>query len=348
MTSASPSAEPGPLSVSHSPSATDTGSTRVDIGRLRLANPFFLGPMAHYTNRAVRIMARRFGAALVYTEMIAARHFLFAGPRYRVIADFGPEERPIGVQMAPATTQHAAEAARVFDERGFDLIDINMACPAPKIVKRGRGGALLRDADRAVAIVEAVVANTSRPVTVKMRLGVSPEHGPVALDLAPRLERAGAAAIALHPRYVTQLYKGRANWSCIADLVQVCGVPVIGTGDITTAVEAVNMLRETRCAAVALARGALGNPWIFPEAIARAEGSAPPPPPAPDEVWSVVREHCRLSTETGSVPDEYHVMRRTLPHYLRGLPTKKEMLRDLGATRTLDDWSAWKRKWGFA
>jgi len=319
----------------------------VRIGNVRLAHPFLLAPMAHYTNRPARIMARRYGAALVYTEMIAARHFVSCGPRYRVIADFGPDERPIAVQMAPASPRFAAEAARMFDERGFDIIDINMACPAPKIVKRGRGASLLRDPDRAVAVVESVVANTSRPVTVKLRSGWSAEDGFVAAELGPRLVQAGARAIMLHPRFSRQLYKGRANWLHIAELVEACGdVPVIGSGDLNSALDGVNMLKETGCAAVAFARGALGNPWIFRGAVGRLAGTAAPVS-SDQEVFAVVREHCRLSEAIGSWPDEYHVMRRTLPHYFRGIRGKKDMLRSLGATRTLADWKAWKREWGF-
>jgi nifR3 family TIM-barrel protein len=319
----------------------------VVIGNLRLANPFFLGPMAHYTNRPARALARRFGAALVYTEMIAAQHFVRCGPRYRTIADFGPDERPIAVQMAPATPQHAAQAARLFADLGFDLIDINMGCPAPKICRRGRGGALMCDPPRAVEVVESVVQATALPVTVKLRSGWSPDDGPLAMDLAPLLERAGACAICLHPRYVKQSYSGRANWLHIAEMAAVCRIPVIGSGDLATASDAMRMLRETRCAAVAFARGALGNPWVFAEAVALWEGRPPPPPPVPDEVRAVVREHCRLSVQLVGWPHEYHVMRRTLPDYLRLLPERRAMMRDLSATRTRDDWEAWKRTWGF-
>jgi len=321
---------------------------QVKIGSLRLANPFFMAPMAGYTNRAVRVMARRFGAALVHTEMIAAQQFVRGGPRYRLIGEFGPEERPIAAQMAPAQPEHAAQVARAFDECGFDLIDINMACPVPKIVKRGRGGALLRDPERATAIVESVVANTSRPVTVKMRCGWCPEEGPIALDLAPRLAAAGAAGITLHPRYVTQLYRGRANWLYISELAHALDVPVIGSGDLHTAVDALNMMAETRCAAVAFARGALGNPWVFREALARLEGRAPLPPPGREEIEVAIREHCRLAVELGSWPAEHHVMRRLMPRYLRGLAGKKDLLRDLALVRTQEQWIAWKQTHGFA
>ena len=319
----------------------------IQIGHVRIEHPFLLAPMAHYTNRPARVMARRFGASMVYTEMIAAQHFVRCGPRYRVIADFGEDERPIAAQMAPATVEYAVRATELFNERGFDLIEINMACPAPKIVKRGRGGALLRDPDRAVAILESVVANTSRPVTAKLRCGWDTESGPCATDLAVRLVDAGASAISLHPRYVKQLYKGPSNWLFLTELVEAVDVPVIGSGDLKTASDALNMLAETRCAAVAFARGAVGNPWIFRQALAKLDGREPPPAPSAEEAFAVICEHCRLSAEIAVWPDEYHILRRTLPRYLKGIEGRAGMLRDLNTTRTQDDWNAWKRKWGF-
>ena len=317
------------------------------IGDVCLEHPFLLGPMAHYTNRPTRIISRRLGAALVCTEMIAAQHFVRCGPKYRIVADFGPEEHPIAAQVAPAAPEYAAEATRLLDARGFDIIDINMCCPARKIVKRGRGAALLNDPDRAVAVTEAVLANTSRPVTVKMRIGWSEETGPQAINLAQRLESLGVAAFCLHPRFAKQLYKGRANWLWIGELAQTCRVPVIGSGDLMTALDAVNMLRETRCAAVALARGALGNPWIFAQAVACLRNGTPLRPPSEEELRGVVREHCRLSSDIMGWPNGYHVMRRTMPRYLRAMPAKRRMLRELGATRTREDWDAWQREWGF-
>ena len=321
----------------------------VRIGDLEVAGPFWLAPMAHYTNSAARIMARRFGASLVCTEMIAAPHFVNSGRQYKDIATYEQEERPIGAQMAPLDPEDAFEAARIFGDMGFDLIEINMACPAPKIVRRGRGGGLLRDHDRAVRIAEGVVSGTSLPVTVKVRSGWDAADGLTTLELAPRLIEVGVSAIVLHARYVTQLYKGPANWLHIGEMVEACPAPVIGSGDLRDAEAAVRMLRETRCAAVSLARGAVGNPWIFREAAARLAGETAPSHPTPEEALDAIREHCRLSAEFGSWPVEYHTMRRTLPKYARRIPGKgKLMMRELADTRTRDDWEAWKEQWGFA
>lgn len=318
------------------------------IGRVEVAGPLWLAPMAHYTNRPTRIMARRFGADLVFTEMIAAPHFirLHTGQRYRKIADFGDEERPIAGQMAPLEPEDAAEAARVFDDMGFDIIDINMACPARKIVRRGRGGGLLRDPDRAVRVAESVVRSASRPVTVKIRGGWAPEEGFASLDLARRLVDAGVAAVCLHARSVQQLYRGPANWLHIGELVEALPVPVIGSGDLISAEAAVRMLRETRCAAVTFARGAVGNPWIFRDTRALLDGRPLPPPPTREEALAVIREHCRLSADLVPFPKEYHILRRILPRYGRRIPgPSHQMMRELGETRTEADWRAWKEKW---
>ena len=327
----------------------DAGPVR--IRGLEIAGPLWLAPMAHYTNRATRIMARRFGAHFVYTEMIAAPHFiqLQRGRRFRRIADFGEEERPIGAQMAPLGPDDAAEAARLFEDMGFDLIEINMACPAPKIARRGRGGALLRDPDLAVRVTESAVGATSRPVTVKMRSGLLAEDGFTSLELARRMADAGVAAVCLHPRSVKQLYKGRANWLLITEMVEALPVPVIGSGDLASGEAAVNMLRETRCAAVTLARGAVGNPWIFRDAQALLDGRPAPPHPSREEVLAAIREHCRLSAELGRFPGEYHTMRRILPKYAKKLRGhSRPMMQELADTRAERDWHAWKDKWGFA
>ena len=318
------------------------------FGGVEVGGPFWLAPMANYTNSPARIMARRLGASLVYTEMLAAPHLLKARRQYRDLTGFQAEERPIAAQMAPLEPDDAAKAARVFDEMGFDLIEINMACPAPKIIRRKRGGALMRDPERAVAIARAVAAATARPTLVKMRSGWSPEEGFVAAELAPRMVEAGAQAVVVHARYVTQLYRGRANWLELASVVEACPAPVIGSGDLATANDGLRMMRETGCAAVTFARGAIGNPWVFREAAALAEGLPPPPPPSVEEVLAVIRDHCRLSVELVSWRNDYHTLRRTLPKYAKRLRgAGKEMMASLALTRTQTDWAAWKRQWGF-
>ena len=331
------------------PAGLALGAAPVRIGDLEVANPVWMAPMAHYTNSAARTIAKRFGAGLVYTEMIAAPHFVHSGRQYADVATYEEEERPIGAQMAPLSPADAGEAARIFTDMGFDMIEINMACPAPKIVKRGRGGGLLRDHRLACDIAAAVAERTDRPVTVKVRSGWDAEDGFTSIDLGPALVEAGADAIVLHARYVKQLYKGPSNWLHIADMVDACPAPVIGSGDLSDGAAAVRMLRETRCAAVTLARGAVGNPWAFPEALARLSGDPPPEPPTRDEVLAVMAEHCRLSAERGSWPREYHTLRRTLPKYARKMPgPSKPLSRELGDTRTREEWVAFKEKWGLA
>lgn len=327
----------------------ETLAAPLRLGGLEIPNPVWFAPMAHYSNSPARIMARRFGAGFVYTEMIAAPHFVNSRRQYADVATYAEEERPVGAQMAPLSPPDAAEAARIFTDMGFDLVEINMACPAPKIVKRGRGGGLLKDHSLAADIVAAVKAATRLPVTAKVRLGWDAADGFTSLELGPRLAQAGADAVVLHARYVTQLYKGPAEWRHIAGMVQACPVPVVGSGDLKNAEAAAGMLRETGCAAVTVARGAIGNPWVFRDALALLSGQPAPPPPSREEALEAIAEHCRLSAMLGHWPTEYHVLRRTLPKYAKRLKggEGKRMTLDLADTRTKDDWEAFKKRWGF-
>lgn len=318
------------------------------MGGLEIPNPVWLAPMAHYTNSPARIMARRFGAGFVYTEMIAAPHFVNSRRQYADVATYEEEERPVGAQMAPLSPTDAAEAARIFADMGFDLVEVNMACPAPKIVKRGRGGGLLKDHSLAADVVAAAKENSTLPVTAKVRLGWDASEGFTSLELGPRLAKAGADAVVLHARYVTQLYKGPAEWGRIAEMVRACPVPVVGSGDLKSAEAAVRMLHETGCAAVTMARWAIGNPWVFRDALAMLSGQPAPPLPTREDILAVISEHCRLSARRGHWPTEYHVLRRTLPKYAKRLSggEGKKMTLDLADTRTEQDWLAFKARWG--
>jgi tRNA-dihydrouridine synthase B len=243
------------------------------IGALSLDNRVVQAPLAGIANWAFRRQSRRHGAGFAVSEMVASMGIHHGnrktGDMLAVVAD----ERPVGIQLFGGDPAVMAEAARVAVDAGADLIDINMGCPVPKICKTGAGAALLDDMDRATAIVQAMADAVDVPVTVKMRRGMRAGDARPG-EAARRLEAAGAAAIFFHPRAAVERYDGRADHSITAQVVAAVSVPVIASGDITTPDEARTIVEETGCAAVAIGRAALGNPWTF-QAMATGTDAAP-------------------------------------------------------------------------
>jgi len=301
------------------------------VGALELDGPFLQAPMARYTSRPARILARRFGASLAFTEMLAAPAILEGKDRETGRPPL-PEEHPIAAQIAAANAAAAAECARRLAALGFDLVEINLACPAPKIVRRGMGAALLRDPSAAARVVEAVARAVTVPVTAKIRRGFSPESGDASRELLRLLAEAGAAAATLHPRWAVQQFRGRADRACLAEAACASPLPLWGSGDLRTAADGVAALAECDVAAVTFARGAVGNPWIYAEANALFEGRIFDPP-APDEVRKIVREHVCLAQAHLREGAARESTRRALARYARRLPGGKRMLRALSGVR---------------
>ncbi|MCL4078070.1 tRNA dihydrouridine synthase DusB [Coriobacteriia bacterium Es71-Z0120] len=234
-----------------------------------------LGPMAGVTEAPFRAICKRMGAGLTYTEMVSAKglHYNPQAAAARALLSFAPDETPVAVQLFGSEPEMMAEqAARLVERYGeaIAFIDINMGCPVGKVVRKGEGCALMRDVHRAAAIVKAVSTAVPVPVTAKFRKGWS-ESEANAVEFAQALEEAGAAALAVHGRTREQFYSGRADWDVIAAVKQAVGVPVIGSGDVFTADDALEMLDRTGVDAVMIARGAQGNPWIFSQARALIE-----------------------------------------------------------------------------
>lgn len=282
------------------------------------AHPFLLAPMAGVTDAAYRIMCRRRGAAMAYSEMVSVAGLAYASEKTWDLVLPRDEEPQICVQLFGSKPEQFAGAARAVSERvgsKLDAIDINMACPARKVITKGEGSALLEQPELAEKIVAACVANCSVPVTVKIRKDFK-SGKLLAPDFAARMEQAGASAVAVHGRSAGQLYSGSADWSVIDVVADRVSIPVIGTGDVFCAQDAANMLAQTAASAVFIARGTYGNPWIFQDAAALSAGS---PLPVHDayERLAALREHVELLDSLGG----HMAKARTFATwYLKGIP----------------------------
>jgi len=274
---------------------------------------------------------------LVFTEMVNCDAILYRNARTYALFDLDGEDWPVAVQIFGADPDKAARAARVVVEQGAAVVDINMGCPTPKIVRNHEGCALMQDLPRAAAIIRAVVdAVTPVPVTVKMRKGWS-EGELVAPDLARLAELNGAAAVAVHGRTRDQFYSGRADWNAIREVRQSVSIPVIGNGDIFTPQDAGRMLEETGCDAVMIGRGALGNPWLFSRTVHFLATGELLPEPSPKERIAQALTHFDLTLSLKDAATALLQMRKQLAWYLKGLPGAAQRRAAINAARTPDE-----------
>ena len=239
---------------------------KLKIGNIDVDFPFFLAPMAGVTDYAFRVIAKEFGAAIVYSEFVSAHGIIRKNEKTLKMIQFSDFERPIGIQIFGDTPEVMQDAARVVYEKFKpDLIDINYGCPVPKVTKKGAGSAALKDLCLMEDITEAVVKSVPEiPVTVKMRAGWNSESI-VSTEAGIKLEKIGVKAITLHPRTTVQMYKSKANWDLIKELKENVGIPVIGNGDVTSIDDIEKMFQTTNCDGIMIGRAALGNPWFFTE-----------------------------------------------------------------------------------
>jgi nifR3 family TIM-barrel protein len=289
----------------------------MNIGSLQLANPVILAPMAGITDLPYRLIMKRFGAALVFTEMISANGLHYGGAATSDLLRSDPAERPLGVQLFGDDPQRLADAARQV-EANADLIDLNCGCPMRKVVGSGAGSALLRDPVRVARIVAAVRRATSLPLTIKLRSGWDTDSRNY-LEVARLAVSEGVDAVTLHPRTRAQMFGGWADWSELAALKQALTVPVIASGDLFTAHDAISVLAKTGCDALMVARGGYGNPWLIRRILDRLAG-LPERPLSAEERLTVAVEHFELFCDIYG-PARAHVhMRKHLCWYTHGLP----------------------------
>lgn len=289
------------------------------IGSLKLDNPFLLAPLAGITDAPMRRLCHRQGAALTYTEMVSCKGMWYGDRNTGKLLYTYRDEQPVGYQIFGHEPEVMAYAAREISSLPGKLIDINFGCPVPKIVKNGEGSALLKNPDLIYDIVAAVVKNTDKPVTAKIRTGWD-KDSINAVEVAHAVSAAGASAIAVHARTREQYYSGEADWSMIAAVKRAVDIPVIGNGDVTDGNAAISMMDETGCDLVMIGRGALGNPWIFREALAAWRGEEIPPQPSKDEKKAMMISHLQDLTELKGEYAAVREMRKHVGWYLKGVP----------------------------
>ncbi|MSA61464.1 tRNA dihydrouridine synthase DusB [Gordonibacter pamelaeae] len=296
-----------------------------------------LAPMAGVSDEAFRALCREQGADLAFTEMVSAKGLSYANEKTRHLLALAPGEDQVAVQLfghEPDTM--AAQAAWIEQEMGESLayLDVNMGCPARKIVSKGDGSALMREPGLAASIVRAIRAAVAHPVTVKFRRGwaMGAETAP---DFARRMEDAGACAVAVHGRFAEQLYRGSADWDVVARVKEAVDVPVIGNGDVRSGADAVALTARTGCDAVMIARGAEGNPWVFAQAKAALAGVPEPPAPDARERIAMARRHARLLARREG--KNIVRMRKHAMWYLAGLPGAAAARAKINACVSVED-----------
>ena len=298
------------------------------IKNLEFRNPFVLAPLAGITDKSMRSLCAEQGASLVYTEMVSGKGLWYGDRKTGTLLSIGEHEGPVAFQLFGSEPEIMAFAAKELRDRDNVLIDLNVGCPVPKIVKNGEGSALLKKPDVLFDVVSAMVKEAGKPVTAKIRMGFARGEN-LAVETAKALEAAGAAAVTVHGRTREQYYEGKADWQVIADVKKAVKIPVIGNGDVNTGRDAVDMLDQTGCDGVMIARGALGNPWIFRDAIALWKGDTMPPEPKKEERVNMLLRHIDLVAYDKGDRIAVREMRKHVGWYVKGMHGASAIKREI-------------------
>ena len=306
------------------------------IGNVELPNPLILAPMAGVTDLPFRFLCREQGAGMVCMEMVSAKAVSFHNKNTEKLMQTSPGEHPVSLQLFGSEPDIISEIAREIEERPFDILDLNMGCPVPKIVGNGEGSALMREPKLVEAIVSKTVRATKKPVTVKIRKGFDEDHVN-AVEIAKIAEASGAAAVAIHGRTREQYYAGQADWDIIRQVKEAVKIPVIGNGDVDSPQKAKELLTETGCNGIMIGRAARGNPWIFHQILTYLETGELEEKPSMETVREMILRHARMQVEYKGDYTGIREMRKHVSWYTTGYPHSARLRARINSVESLGE-----------
>ena len=308
---------------------------KLTIGNVVLDNPYVLAPMAGVTDLPFRLLCREQGVGLLCMEMVSAKAIQYNNKNTKALLEIHPQEPPVSLQLFGSEPDVISEIAKQIEELPFSILDINMGCPVPKIVKNGEGSALMKNPKLVHEIVSKTVKAIQKPVTVKIRKGFD-DTCINAVEIAKIIEDAGAAAVAVHGRTREQFYSGKADWDIIRQVKEAVSIPVIGNGDVTSGESAIAMQKQTGCDGVMIGRGAQGNPWIFSELIEYEKTGKMPERPSMEEIKKMILRHAQLQLQYKGEYLGIREMRKHVSWYTSGLPNSAKLRAEINAVETYE------------